>query len=269
MIAKSDDDTWLDLPMLVAATRAMPPDRYLLYGPVTWWHWRAVGWHHCGFGYLPMAAARARHLCGPPEGGADSEVGPFAAVSGFLSVLTHVAAKAVVRATAPELTRLRRTELNATIYEDVWLGSAIHRYHVDASFLDLMKVQGCVGTRAHLLRWAAADGSPRVRNHTLALHFQGQRKQPAFLVDAERAALQNEQARVAAAAASGARAVREPWRPCSFDTLARNAVAPRPVKCTKRSMLGKKCWSGHGALDASYARQLSVTHDQLYRYTPM
>ena len=148
-VAKVDDDSYLhapDLAMLLRSFAAQLQHPYAYIGTITWYSWFAKQWDRCGFGWTWRGsenmgrtcrnATWSRARCLPH--GCGSAVGPFPFAAGYLIVLTTHLAAAI--ANSPDLGREEHLLQAASrlvthkgfrhtqIFEDVWLGSFVHRF---------------------------------------------------------------------------------------------------------------------------------------------
>ena len=148
-IAKVDDDTWLhtaDLARLLAHTSTQfPPPAPLYLGVHTYSHWVPNLFDFVAHGLTFAGAERAGRWCRVPDSTRRSHsavtcVGPFAFAAGYLIVLSSSVVSGLVSGggmadDASRLMRTRPSEMMSKhgrrmelIYEDVWLGSVLHRF---------------------------------------------------------------------------------------------------------------------------------------------
>ena len=144
-IAKVDDDAYVhvaDLEYVMRRVHAEVPGRNKYLGMITWQSWFPEKWDRVGFGWrhaeaerggrrchnASWAAARCGDGCGPCSG-------PFPFAAGYLIALSAPLAAHLAAALPAECERLRRAHDLVTnrgyshtrIFEDVWLGSFLHR----------------------------------------------------------------------------------------------------------------------------------------------
>ena len=148
-IAKVDDDSYLHAPDLAAMLKQLlpqMPSTHVYLGTLTWYSWFADQWDRCGFGWTWRGSENVGHLCRNSSWarsrcqprGCGASVGPFPFAAGYLMVLSTplVAAIAASPALELEVRRLRAASQMVThkgfqhsqIFEDVWLGSFVHRF---------------------------------------------------------------------------------------------------------------------------------------------
>jgi hypothetical protein len=146
-VAKVDDDSYVHATGLAEMLRAagwLPHER-VYAGPHTWYSWYARKWDRCGFGWNWPRAELAGKYCRNAtwsasrcEDGCGPSVGPFPFAAGYLIVLSQPLAHAIATSTslASETATLMATDRLVThrgfqhnqIFEDVWLGSFVHRF---------------------------------------------------------------------------------------------------------------------------------------------
>ena len=148
-IAKVDDDSYLHAPGLATLLRghvehAAPHARTYL-GTLTWYSWFANKWDRCGFGWTWHGSMGMGQNCRNTTWastrcvtGCGSASGPFPFAAGYLVVLSNPLAKAIAASPAldEEISRLSSATVLHThkgyrhtqIFEDVWLGSFVHRF---------------------------------------------------------------------------------------------------------------------------------------------
>lgn len=168
-VAKVDDDSYLHAPDLAVMLQQVAqelPLSHVYIGSMTWYSWFSKHWDRCGFGWTwrgaenvgqhcrnaSWASARCQGLspgCGPA-------VGPFPFAAGYLVVLSSslVSSVAALPALHEELETLRHAQGLVThkgyqhnqVFEDVWLGSFLHRYVTSTpiAFLQLFRSETVV-----------------------------------------------------------------------------------------------------------------------------
>ena len=148
-VAKVDDDSYLHAPglanMLRSSVEHAAPLAHTYMGTLTWYSWFANKWDRCGFGWTwqgsmgmghncrnnTWASQRCVDGCGPASG-------PFPFAAGYLIILSAPLATAIASSPAldEEMRRLSSASVLHThkgyrhtqIFEDVWLGSFVHRF---------------------------------------------------------------------------------------------------------------------------------------------
>ena len=123
---------------------------------------------------------------------------------------------------------------NRTVYEDVWLGSVVHRFSSNTLFVNLLQAPGCVRTRQQQAR-ANESGAAT----TIAVHSHARIKGVDLLHDAQQA-LETARRNLR----DNIRSRRNAIHPCAFSSLATTALAPRAVACPGGGRSRKStCWT--------------------------
>lgn len=162
-VVKVDDDSYLHVPGLARTlslqvdTVGLPtPMAYI--GTLTWYSWFAKQFDRCGFGWSWRGSNVVGKMCRNAtwaaarcNGGCGEAVGPFPFAAGYLIILTQPLAAAIASSPAlpDEVRRLTLAQAlwthkgfkHTQIFEDVWLGSFVHRFIVPRplTFVQLFK----------------------------------------------------------------------------------------------------------------------------------
>lgn len=168
-IAKVDDDSYLHAPGLAELLRStlhpsLGAHAMAYIGTLTWYSWYAEQWDRCGFGWSwnganamgqfcrnhTWASQRCgAHGCGPA-------VGPFPFAAGYLIIVSAPLASAISSSPALDVEERRLTIArglvthkgfrHTQIFEDVWLGSFVHRFlpRAPVAFVQLFRSETVV-----------------------------------------------------------------------------------------------------------------------------
>lgn len=148
-VAKVDDDSYLHAPGLAQLLRHAVDDarpHAMTYaGTLTWYSWFPKQWDRCGFGWSWQGSMGMGQFCRNASwaaarcaGGCGAADGPFPFAAGYLIVLSNTLVTAIAASPglAAEEARLAASGALHThkgyrhtqIFEDVWLGSFVHRF---------------------------------------------------------------------------------------------------------------------------------------------
>lgn len=177
-VCKADDDTYIRLhdwqQTLKTIALSRPPARMpILHGWLNWMSWDAAARREYRFSHSFDPAARC-----PPSVEDKRCHGPFPFASGWLIVLSahlarHVAGSAAVLAEAADTINVHRG--GTPMFDDVWLGSVVHRFGPEVPTVFIGQEHGNVHNSINTIqrRNAVERLAQRAFPTTVVFHHRG------------------------------------------------------------------------------------------------